>query len=111
MLNDAKVKVQESGYGITFVANVTGSAADNPSSAWNLTQEQAKKTAMAEFRHLSEYRLSLRVYRQEGNGGRNFMVTGISQMMVAPFGGCNEAILDDSHEFGFSLGSGVNTRG
>jgi len=95
-MDSTKVYVIEgTDYGTSFIANMTGSVADNPSSAWDMNAEQKEKTVVAEFRDLSSYRMSLRVYQQEGSGGRNFMVTGVSDLIAAPFGECSEAVYLD----------------
>jgi len=95
-MDDTTVYVKKkTDYGTSFIANLTGSEADNPSSAWGLSKDQAKKTVVAEFRDLSSYHMSFRVYEQQGSGGRNFMVTGVSDLIAAPFGGCSEAVYLD----------------
>lgn len=98
MLPHAQIKVQEPGRGVAFIANLTGNAADNPTSPWSLNHDQELKTAMAEFKDISSFTMELEVANQAGDGGRNFQLAGISELLKAPFGGCTKpAYLDLTH--------------
>lgn len=92
MEEDARIYVKHAdSQGIIITANQSGSAADNPTSPWNLNQEQLGKAVMVEFHHMSNFSMGLTVLNQQGHNGRNFLVTGISDMINSPFGFCDDA--------------------
>jgi len=99
MMQDARIYAESLGaHDIHFVANQTGNQADNPTSAFHLNDEQLGKAAMVEFHNISNFSMGLHVYNQAGKSGRNFLLTGISPMISAPFGGCaNQAYFHIGH--------------
>jgi len=92
MEEDARIYVRHAdSHGIIFTANQTGNAADNPTSPWNLNQEQLGKSVMIEFHHMSHFIMGLQVLEGSSGSGRNFMMTGISDVVNSPFGFCDDA--------------------
>jgi len=92
----AQILVEEKPHdGLSLVANLTGNEADNPTSPWGMTHDQILKTAMVEFIDVQSFQMKLAIGSQPGTNGRNFQLTGICDLIAAPFGPCKQATFMD----------------
>jgi len=83
--------VNEKHNALRLTANNTGTYADNPATPYNLTGKQLHKAALVEFRNVSTFTVRLAVTEEHTSKGRNFQLTGVSDMITAPFGECSRA--------------------
>jgi len=92
LTSGANIKVSGQGTGnITFVANLTGNGGDNPTSPWNLTKLQMERSAMVEFRKTQRFAMSFSVKNKHASSGRQFLISGVSDLISASFGPCDQA--------------------
>lgn len=71
---------------VKFTAATGGTEADNPADPFSLTDDQARKTVMGEFRNVDHFYMRMAV--TDGWGHRNMLFSGVSEMASSMFGPC-----------------------